>query len=188
MKVNSISMDRILFYCNVPEKDGVIEIRKEVEDISLGDAKYAQVRIAINNKYFIKGTAIYSNCIQEGYDIVCYTKCLDKRKVLNELDLDSNEPFGVVVHQRHNCGDCIYIVSDNIDWKGTLVSRAKRTKEQELENFIGQLAKAYGKKNNYDENETVGDIILDIQCRLGVTIDSQMFISHITWNTPIKSI
>ena len=52
------------------EKDGVIEIRRGVKDLSLGDAHYAQVRIAVDNNHFMKGMAIYSDDIPDGYDIV----------------------------------------------------------------------------------------------------------------------
>lgn len=52
------------------DKDGVIELRRGVPDISLGNANYAQVRIAVSNNHFMKGMAIYSDDIPEGYDIV----------------------------------------------------------------------------------------------------------------------
>lgn len=52
------------------EKDGVIELRRGVPDISLGNASYAQVRIAVDNNHFMKGMAMYSDDIPEGYDVV----------------------------------------------------------------------------------------------------------------------
>ena len=52
------------------EKDGVIELRRGVPDISLGKANYAQVRIRVSNDHFMKGMAMYSDDIPEGYDIV----------------------------------------------------------------------------------------------------------------------
>ena len=52
------------------DKDGVIELRRGVPDISLGNANYAQVRIAVSNNHFMKGMAMYSDDIPEGYDIV----------------------------------------------------------------------------------------------------------------------
>ena len=50
-------------------KDGVIEIRPGVEDLTLGQSRYAQVRIAVDDKYYLKGMALYSNDIPKGYDI-----------------------------------------------------------------------------------------------------------------------
>lgn len=54
-------------------KDGVIELRRGVEDLSLGKANYAQVRIAVDDKYYLKGMAMYGNDIPDGYDVVFNT-------------------------------------------------------------------------------------------------------------------
>lgn len=51
------------------DKDGVIELRRGVEDISLGDATYAQVRIAVDDKAYIKGMAMYAPDLPDGVDI-----------------------------------------------------------------------------------------------------------------------
>lgn len=67
-----IESSRVLIKQN-PLKDGIIELRKGVEDISLGDRQYAQVRIRVGNaRAYIKGMAMYSNHIPKGYDIVFY--------------------------------------------------------------------------------------------------------------------
>ena len=70
----SISSDRIFVkYANEDgsnPKDGVIEIRPGVPDLSLGKAHYAQVRIAVDDTHYMKGMAMYSNNIPDGYDIV----------------------------------------------------------------------------------------------------------------------
>ena len=56
-----------------PLKCGVIELRKGVTDISLGDRQYAQVRIRVGNACaYIKGMAMYSDNIPEGYDVIFY--------------------------------------------------------------------------------------------------------------------
>ena len=56
-----------------PLKEGIIELRKNVEDISLGDRRYAQVRIRVGNAHtYIKGMAVYSDSIPEEYDVVFY--------------------------------------------------------------------------------------------------------------------
>lgn len=51
------------------DRDGLIEIRPGVEDLSLGKAHYAQVRIAIDGKGYAKGMAVYSDDLPEGVDI-----------------------------------------------------------------------------------------------------------------------
>lgn len=59
------------------EKDGTIEIRRGVDDLSLGNVNYAQVRIAVDDPkgkkgdlLYAKGMAFYSDNIPEGYDMV----------------------------------------------------------------------------------------------------------------------
>lgn len=67
-----IESSRVLIKQN-PLKEGVIELRKGVPDISLGDRKYAQVRIRVGNACaYIKGMAMYSDDIPAGYDVVFY--------------------------------------------------------------------------------------------------------------------
>ena len=42
-------------------KDGLIQLRRGVDDISLGNAKYAQVRIAVDGTHYLKGMAVYGD-------------------------------------------------------------------------------------------------------------------------------
>ena len=55
------------------EKEGVIEMRKGLSDINIGKRSYAMVRIPIFKHWYIKGMAMYSDNIPEGYDIIFYT-------------------------------------------------------------------------------------------------------------------
>ncbi len=55
------------------EKDGVIELRRGVPDLTLGNSKYAQVRIRVDDNLYLKGMAIYSDDIPDGYDVVFNT-------------------------------------------------------------------------------------------------------------------
>ena len=55
------------------EKDGVVELRRGVDDISLGKSLYSQVRIGVDDKYYMKGMAVYSDNIPDGYDVVYNT-------------------------------------------------------------------------------------------------------------------
>ena len=72
------------------EKEGVIEIRKGVKDLDLGDTGYAQVRIPIDDDYYMKGMAIYSDDIPDGFDIVYNTR-YDRRTPLFKHG-KSNDP------------------------------------------------------------------------------------------------
>lgn len=68
----SVSSDRIqIVYAEEGgiQKDGVIELRRGVEDISLGNSHYAQVRIAVDDTHYLKGMALYSDDLPPGVDI-----------------------------------------------------------------------------------------------------------------------
>lgn len=51
------------------EKDGLIEIRPGVKDLSLGKNNYAQVRIGVEGDLYLKGMAVYSDDLPDGVDI-----------------------------------------------------------------------------------------------------------------------
>jgi hypothetical protein len=51
------------------QMDGVIELRRGVEDLSLGDKRYAQVRIAVDGTHYLKGMAMYADDLPPGVDI-----------------------------------------------------------------------------------------------------------------------
>lgn len=53
--------------------DGVIQIRRGVPDLNMGNAHYVQGRIRVSNDHFMKGMIIYSDDIPEGYDVVYNT-------------------------------------------------------------------------------------------------------------------
>lgn len=52
------------------QKDGIVEIRRGIDDLSLGNSHYAQVRILVDGSKYIKGMAVYSDDIPYGVDIV----------------------------------------------------------------------------------------------------------------------
>lgn len=82
------------------DKDGVIEIRPGVKDLSLGNSHYAQVRIMVDGTHYLKGMAMYSDEIPDGYDIVFNTnKKSDRPKmdVLKEIKKDPDNPFGAYI-------------------------------------------------------------------------------------------
>lgn len=77
--------------------DGVVEIRRGVPDLDMKDAHYAQVRIAVDGKYYIKGMAVYSDDLPDGVDIrVNSNKPRSKGMAgaLKEQTGDPDDPFG----------------------------------------------------------------------------------------------
>lgn len=81
-------------------KDGVIEIRRGVADLDLGNSHYAQVRILVDGTHYIKGMAMYSDNMPEGTDIVFnthYTSDRPMKKVFKEIKSDPDNPFGSTI-------------------------------------------------------------------------------------------
>ena len=75
-KVECISPDRVYVrYAEDggKERDGLIEIRPGVDDISIGASRYAQIRMGVNDTHYLKGMAVYSDDIPAGYDVVFNT-------------------------------------------------------------------------------------------------------------------
>jgi len=83
------------------DKDGVIELRRGVEELSLGSKRYAQVRIGVDDKHFLKGMAIYSDDIPKGADIVFNTNKSKGEKVFKDIKDDPENPFGAIIRQKH---------------------------------------------------------------------------------------
>ena len=82
------------------DKDGIVEIRRGVDDLSLGDSHYAQVRILVDGKKYIKGMAVYSDDMPDGVDVIFNTnKGKDKSKleVLKDIKDDPDNPFGSLI-------------------------------------------------------------------------------------------
>jgi DNA-binding CsgD family transcriptional regulator len=106
------------------DKDGVIELRRGVNDLDLGGSKYAQVRIGVNGTHYIKGMAIYSDNMPDGVDIIFNTNKsntgnkLDVLKKMNRLPdgtVDLENPFSATIKDNGRRG-ALNIVNEEGDW------------------------------------------------------------------------
>lgn len=86
------------------EKDGVIELRRGVADLDLGNSHYAQVRILVDGTHYLKGMAMYSDDVPEGSDVIFNTNkksgtpLIDgKNGVLKPITNDPDNPFGAYI-------------------------------------------------------------------------------------------
>lgn len=87
------------------QKDGVVEIRRGVDDLSLGESHYAQVRILVDGTHYIKGMAIYSDDLPDGVDVVFNTNKKTgtpmfgpkNDTVLKPIGKDPDNPFGSLI-------------------------------------------------------------------------------------------
>lgn len=144
------------------DKDGVIELRPGVEDLSLGGRTYAQVRIGVDGTHYLKGMAVYGYDMPEGVDVIFNT---NKHKgtpmcgpegntVLKILKNDPNNPFGSNTTQWDYIGadgaesqSPIEIVNEDKDWakwKKSLPSQV--LSKQPVELAVRQLDLAYRQK------------------------------------------
>lgn len=84
------------------EKDGLIEIRRNVDDLSLGNSHYAQVRILVDGDRYLKGMAVYSDDMPDGVDVIFNTNKksdTDMRDVLKKISADPENPFGSLIKE-----------------------------------------------------------------------------------------
>lgn len=85
-------------------KDGVIELRRGVSDLSLGESIYAQVRILVDGNRYIKGMAVYGDDADfpPGVDVIFNTNKksgVPKMDVLKPISDDPDNPFGSLIKE-----------------------------------------------------------------------------------------
>lgn len=107
----SVDSKRIQINYESP-KDGVIELRRGVDDISLGNADYAQVRIAVDGTHYLKGMAVYSDNMPPGIDIMFNTNKhpgtpmmapnKNDDQVLKMLKTNKDNVFGATIKNEEN--------------------------------------------------------------------------------------
>ena len=142
------------------DADGVVYVRPGVKDLSLGGARYAQVRIAIDGTHYIKGMAMYKDDLPPGVDLVFNTNKHNTGRKLDALKAmkdDPDNPFGATVRQlvdsKGKVRSAMNIVNEEGSWDGW----AKSLSSQMLSKQSPVLAKqqldiAYTrKKAAYDE-------------------------------------
>lgn len=156
-------------------KDGVIELRRGVDDISLGHARYAQVRVAVGDKNYLKGMAMYADDLPDGVDIRFNTnktkaqlqKSVDdgkapdlKTAAMKGVGDDAENPFGSVYRQKNYIDkdgkeklSALNIVNEEGDWS----TWSAKLSSQVLSKQTPRLAKEQlglrfdEKKAEYDE-------------------------------------
>lgn len=82
------------------DMDGVLQIRRGVEDLDLGNSHYAQVRILVDGTHYLKGMAIYADDLPDGVDIMFNTNKKSgtpKESVMKSIKDDPTNPFGATI-------------------------------------------------------------------------------------------
>lgn len=94
-------------------KDGVVELRRNVPDLSLGESRYSQVRIMVDGKKYIKGMAVYGDDkdFPPGVDVIFNTnksRKVAKLDVLKDIKNDPDNPFGSLIKDADQGGQYWY--------------------------------------------------------------------------------
>ena len=95
------------------DKDGVVELRRGVADLSLGESRYSQVRILVDGTHYIKGMAVYGDDkdFPPGVDVIFNTnkkQGTPTTKVLKEIKDDPENPFGSLIKDADKGGQYYY--------------------------------------------------------------------------------
>lgn len=134
------------------DKDGVIELRRGVKDISLGESNYAQVRMLVDGTHYLKGMAVYSDDLPKGVDVRFNTNkpkgtpALGPKDdtVLKPIKSDPKNPFGALLKAN---GQSDYIDSDG----KKKMSLINKTKEQgDWNEWSDKLPSQFLAKQNQD--------------------------------------
>lgn len=108
------------------QKDGVIEIRRGVDDLSLGDSHYAQVRIMVDGTHYLKGMAVYSDDLPDGIDVLFNTNKKSgtpMTDVLKKIKDDPDNPFGSLI--KEHGGQSYYFDKDGNEKLSLINKRAE---------------------------------------------------------------
>ena len=139
------------------EKDGIIEIRRGVKDLSLGDSHYAQVRILVDDDHYLKGMAVYSDDMPPGVDVIFNTNKksdVDKMDVLKKISNDPNNPFGSLIKDYEKGGQSYYddpkgnYINTETGKRQSLSLINKRSDEGDWEDWSDKLPAQFLAKQN----------------------------------------
>ena len=109
------------------DKDGLVELRRGVDDLSLGESRYSQVRIMVDGKKYIKGMAVYSDDMPDGVDVIFNTnksKSVGKLGALKDIKSDPDNPFGSLIKDADQGGQYWYTDKNGKKKLGLINKRA----------------------------------------------------------------
>lgn len=89
---------------NGTDKDGIIELRRGVKDLDLGNSHYAQVRIMVDGTHYLKGMAVYTDDkdMPPGVDVIFNSKKSGDTPKLDhfkKVKPDPENPFGALLRR-----------------------------------------------------------------------------------------
>lgn len=163
------------------EKDGVVELRPGVADLSLGESRYSQVRIMVDGKKYIKGMAVYGDPkdFPDGVDAIFNTnksKSVAKMDVLKDIKNDPDNPFGSLIKDADQGGQYWYddpktgkkklgLINKRSDegdwteWKDTLPSQFLAKQSLRMASKQLDLAKA-DRRDEFEEIKSITNPVI----------------------------
>lgn len=126
-------------------KDGVIEIRRGVDDLSLGNSHYAQVRILVDGNRYLKGMAVYSDDLPPGVDVRFNTnkkRGTPPEDVMKKIKDDPDNPFGSLI----KAGGQSYYIDANGERQLSLIN--KRAEEGDWGEWADKLPSQFLSKQS----------------------------------------
>lgn len=116
------------------DKDGLIELRRNVEDLDMGDARYAQVRIQVGDNNYLKGMAVYSDDLPDNIDIRFNTnksKKVGELGAMKKLEDDPTNPFGSTIRDQKGALNIVNSEGKWAEWNKKWASQflGKQSKE-----------------------------------------------------------
>lgn len=137
------------------QKDGIIELRRGVDDLSLGNSRYSQVRILVDGTHYMKGMAVYSDNMPDGVDVIFNTnkkQGTPMTKVLKEIKADPDNPFGSAIKDVDQGGQYWYTDKKTGEKKLGLINKRadegdwSEWKDALPSQFLGKQSLAMAKK------------------------------------------
>lgn len=144
------------------DRDGLVEIRRGVPDLSLGNSHHSQVRILVNGDHYIKGMAVYGDDkdFPPGVDVIFNTnksKSKAKLEVLKEVkrdkdgNIDRDNPFGSLIKDADQGGQYWYTDKNGKKKLGLINKRADEGdwddwKDALPAQFLSKQSKSMAKK------------------------------------------
>lgn len=90
-------------------KDGLIQLRRGVPDLSLGESRYSQVRILVDDTKYLKGMAVYSDNMPDGIDVIFNSNKKTVESAYKAIKTDDpDNPFGSLIKPADQGGQYWY--------------------------------------------------------------------------------
>lgn len=112
-------------------KDGVIEIRRGVDDLDLKGSHYCQTRILVDGTHYLKGMAVYGDDFPPGVDVIFNTNktknksMMEVLKPIKDPKEDPENPFGSLIKDKDRGGQYTYIDKKTGEEKLGLINKTR---------------------------------------------------------------